>query len=61
MVYNDSTRLWRVVMHSLANEFLHSVENDDVPTFNYVVCDLAQYLYTDSVGDAGDDGRDDDA
>ena len=44
-----------------ADEFLHSVADDDVPTFNYVVGDLAHSLYTDSVGDARDDGRDDDA
>ena len=50
-----------MVPHSLANEFLHSAANDDVPTFNYVVGDLSQCLYTDSVGDARDDGRDDDA
>ena len=56
-----STLLWRVVLHSLANDFLYSVADDDVPTFNYVVGDLAQYLYTDSAGDARYDGRDDDA
>ena len=42
-------------------EFLHSVTDDDVPTFNYVVDDLAQCLYTDSVSDAQDDGIYDDA
>ena len=42
-------------------DFLHLVADDDVTTFNYVVGDLAQYLYTDSVGDARDDVGDDDA
>ena len=32
-----------MVLHLLADEFLHLVANDDVPTFNYVVGDLAQY------------------
>ena len=53
--------LWRVVLHLLADEFLHLVADDDVPAFYYVVGDLAQYLYTDSVGDVRDDGRDNDA
>ena len=54
-----STLLWRVVLHSLADEFLHLVADDNVPTFNYVVDDLDQYLYTNSAGDAQEDGRDD--
>ena len=39
-------------------DFLHLVADDDVPTFNYVVGDLAQYLYTDIACDARDDARD---
>ena len=61
MVYDYGTLLWRVVLQSLVDNFLHLVADDDVPAFNYVVGDLAQYLYTDSAGNARVDGRDDDA
>ena len=59
MVYDDSTLLWRVELHSLVDKFLHSFADDDIPTFNYVVGYLARYLYTDSATDAQDDARDD--
>ena len=61
MVCDDNTLLWRVVLHSLANEFLHSISNDVVPIINYAVGDLDLCLYTDNVGDARDDSINDDA
>ena len=64
----DKNTLLRVVLEligygrlAMIEEFLHSVANDGLPTFNNVVGDLAQYLYIDSASDARDDVRYDDA
>ena len=36
------------------DKFLHSVVDDDFPTFNYDVGDLTRCLYNDNAGDALD-------
>ena len=57
---DDSALIWRVVLHSLADEFLHSVADDDLSAFNNVVGDLGHSLYTNSASDAIDYGIYDD-